>query len=119
VFEQVRAPSTVGTFLRAFTHGHVQQLNRVLREFLVALCQRVNLLPGTDQVVFVDLELSRLGARCRCCHWSVSPSRSPNPPCASPRNGLSTVPVVRRGSWWARELGSCCPGRCIGRPSPS
>ena len=56
VFEQVRAPSTVGTFLRAFTHGHVQQLNRVLREFLVALCQRVNLLPGADQVVFVDLD---------------------------------------------------------------
>src|SRR4051812_27548823 len=56
VFEQVRAPSTVGTFLRAFTHGHVQQLNRVLREFLVALCAQVNLLPGADQVVFVDLD---------------------------------------------------------------
>ena len=56
VFEQVRAPSTVGTFLRAFTHGHVQQLNRVLRELLVALCQRVNLVPGADQVVFVDLD---------------------------------------------------------------
>src|SRR5947209_2642793 len=38
VFEGVRAPSTVGTFLPAFTHGHVQQLNRVLREFLAALC---------------------------------------------------------------------------------
>jgi Transposase DDE domain group 1 len=56
VFEQVRAPSTVGTFLRAFSHGHVQQLNRVLREFLVALCARVNVLPGADQVVFVDLD---------------------------------------------------------------
>jgi hypothetical protein len=56
VFEQVRAPSTVGTFLRAFTHGHVQQLNRVLREFLAALCAQVNLLPGADQVVFVDLD---------------------------------------------------------------
>jgi integrase len=42
--------------------------------------------------------LSRPGARCRCYHRSVSPSRSPNPPCASPRNGLSTVSVVRRGS---------------------
>jgi hypothetical protein len=56
VFEQARAPSTVGTFLRAFTHGHVQQLNRVLREFLVALCARVNVLPGADRVVFVDLD---------------------------------------------------------------
>jgi hypothetical protein len=56
VFEQVRAPSTVGTFLRAFTHGHVQQLNRVLRDSLVALCARVDLLPGADQLVFVDLD---------------------------------------------------------------
>lgn len=56
VFTGTRAPSTAGTFLRAFTHGHVQQLNRVLRELLVALCARVNLLPGTDQVVFIDLD---------------------------------------------------------------
>ena len=25
----VRAPSTLGTFLRAFTHGHVQQLDKI------------------------------------------------------------------------------------------
>lgn len=56
LFEQVRAPSTLGTFLRAFTHGHVQQLNVVLRESLVALAGRVALLPGADQVVFVDLD---------------------------------------------------------------
>jgi Transposase DDE domain group 1 len=56
VFDQVRAPSTLGTFLRAFTHGHVQQLNRVLREHLVALCERGDVLPGADQVVFVDLD---------------------------------------------------------------
>ena len=56
VFEQIRAPSTVGTFLRAFTHGHVQQLSTVLRRSLIALAERVNLLPGADQVVFVDLD---------------------------------------------------------------
>jgi hypothetical protein len=56
VFEQVRAPSTLGTFLRAFTHGHVQQLNTVLRQSLIALAQRVDLLPGAEQVVFVDLD---------------------------------------------------------------
>ena len=33
-FGQIRAPSTLGTFLRAFTHGHVQQLNAVLRRRL-------------------------------------------------------------------------------------
>jgi hypothetical protein len=41
--------------------------------------------------------LSRHGARCRHCCRSVSPCRSPNPPCVSPRNGLSTVAAVRRG----------------------
>ncbi len=35
--------------------------------------------------------LSRPGARCRDCSWSVSPSLSPSPPCASRRNGFSTV----------------------------
>jgi transposase len=40
-------------------------------------------------------ELSRSGARCPDCSGSVSPDRSPNPPCASRRNGLSTVSAVR------------------------
>jgi hypothetical protein len=56
VFDQIRAPSTLGTFLRAFTHGHVQQLNAVLRQELIVLAQRVPLLPGTEEVVFVDLD---------------------------------------------------------------
>jgi hypothetical protein len=56
VFDQIRAPSTLGSFLRAFTHGHVQQLNAVLRKALVALAGRVSLLPGADEVVFVDLD---------------------------------------------------------------
>ncbi|MBF8189108.1 tyrosine-type recombinase/integrase, partial [Nonomuraea sp. K274] len=42
--------------------------------------------------------LSRPGARCRDCSRSVSPGRSPNPPCRSLGNGLSTISVVRRGS---------------------
>ena len=63
--------------------------------------------------------LSRSGARCRCCHGSVSPDRSPNPACVSPRTGLSTVPVVRRGWGSARGWGSCCPGSGNGKPSPS
>jgi hypothetical protein len=56
VFGGIRAPSTLGTFLRAFTHGHVQQLNAVLRQSLIALAQRTPLLPGADQVVFVDVD---------------------------------------------------------------
>ncbi|HEX5406378.1 MAG TPA: IS1380 family transposase [Pseudonocardiaceae bacterium] len=56
VFSGIRAPSTLGTFLRGFTHGHVQQLNAVLRQALIALAQRVPLLPGAQEVVFVDVD---------------------------------------------------------------
>ncbi|MEN1882330.1 hypothetical protein [Streptomyces mirabilis] len=42
--------------------------------------------------------LSRHGARCRCCHRSVSPCRSPNPACGSHRTGLSTVSAVQAWS---------------------
>jgi hypothetical protein len=56
VFDQIRAPSTLGSFLRAFTHGHVQQLNAVLRQTLIRLAKRAPLLPGCEQVVFVDLD---------------------------------------------------------------
>lgn len=56
LFDQVRAPSTLGTFLRAFTHGHVQQLHAVHRQTLIRLTQRAPLLPDADQVVFVDID---------------------------------------------------------------
>jgi hypothetical protein len=56
VFDQIRAPSTLGSFLRAFTHGHVQQLNTVLRQTLIALAQHTPLLPGGEEVVFVDVD---------------------------------------------------------------
>jgi hypothetical protein len=55
-FEGVRAPSTTGTFLRSFTHGHVQQLTSVHRAALVELARTTPLLPGADEVVFVDLD---------------------------------------------------------------
>ena len=49
LFDGVYAPSTVGTLLREFTFGHARQLESVLREHLVALCERVDLLPGVGQ----------------------------------------------------------------------
>ena len=56
LFDGVYAPSTVGTLLREFTFGHARQLESVLREHLVALCERVELLPGADQGVFIDID---------------------------------------------------------------
>jgi hypothetical protein len=56
LFDGVYAPSTVGTLLREFTFGHARQLESVLREHLVALCKRVDLLPGAEQEVFIDID---------------------------------------------------------------
>jgi hypothetical protein len=56
LFDGVYAPSTVGTLLREFTFGHARQLESVLREHLVALCQRVDLLAGADEQVFIDID---------------------------------------------------------------
>ena len=57
VFGGVRAPSTLGTFLRSFTHGHVQQLDAVGARLLAGLTARVpGLLAGADRMVFVDVD---------------------------------------------------------------
>jgi hypothetical protein len=46
LFGGVYAPSTLGSFLRSFTHGHALQLVAVLRAMLVALAQRTPVLAG-------------------------------------------------------------------------
>jgi hypothetical protein len=56
VFYQVYAPSTLGIFLREFTFGRANQLAAVARKNLVALAQRVPLLPGAQQRVFIDID---------------------------------------------------------------
>ena len=56
LFDGVYAPSTFGTLLREFTFGHARQLGSVLREHLVALCSRVELLVGADEQVFIDID---------------------------------------------------------------
>ncbi len=56
LFGGVYAPSTLGEFLRAFTHGHVRQLQAASREFLVELAGRACLLPGAAAVTFVDVD---------------------------------------------------------------
>ncbi|BBZ09601.1 hypothetical protein MDOR_37700 [Mycolicibacterium doricum] len=46
VFDEVYAPSTLGTFLREFTFGHASQLAVVVRAHLAALAARTPLLLG-------------------------------------------------------------------------
>jgi len=56
LFGGVRAPSTMGTFLRAFTFGHVRQLDSVAANMLGELARRSPLLAGADQVAYVDVD---------------------------------------------------------------
>ena len=56
LFDQVRAPSTLGTFLRSFTHGHALQLHAAHRRFLAELAAHTPLLPDAAQVAFIDID---------------------------------------------------------------
>ena len=56
LFGGVRAPSTLGSFLRSFTWGNVLQLQQVHREFLAELARRAPLLPGSDVLAFLDMD---------------------------------------------------------------
>ena len=60
LFGGIRAPSTYGTFLRTFTHGHVKQLDAVGSRLLAGLTGRVPglLKGGTDPggIAFLDLD---------------------------------------------------------------
>lgn len=57
VFGGVRAPSTLGTFLRSFTFGHVRQLDAVASRLLAGLaCVVPRLLTGTDAIAFIDID---------------------------------------------------------------
>ena len=56
LFHGVYAPSTLGTLLREFSFGHARQLESVLREHLVALAGRTEVLTGLDEQAFIDID---------------------------------------------------------------
>ncbi|QHC24684.1 hypothetical protein [Streptomyces sp. GS7] len=56
LFGGVRAPSTLSSFLRAITWGHVRQLESAVRAFTCALAAHTGLVPRRDEVVFVDID---------------------------------------------------------------
>jgi hypothetical protein len=56
VFHGVRAPSTLGTFLRSFSFGHVRQLDAVAATLLERLAQRTPLLPAGNVIAFLDID---------------------------------------------------------------
>jgi hypothetical protein len=50
IFARAYAPSTLGSFLRAFTFGHVRQLDAIASRFLTALAGVTRLLGDPDRV---------------------------------------------------------------------
>lgn len=56
LFDGVYAPSTLGSFLRAFRWGHVRQLESAARAFLASLAAVTPLLPGVEDLAFVDVD---------------------------------------------------------------
>lgn len=58
IFNRAYAPSTLGSFLRAFTFGHVRQLDAIASRFLTALAGRAPLIvaPPAGQLVMVDID---------------------------------------------------------------
>ncbi len=57
LFTACYAPSTLGSFLRAFTFGHVRQLDAVASRFLQGLAGEAPLLaPGGEDYVFLDVD---------------------------------------------------------------
>ncbi len=61
LFSGLRAPSTLGTFLRCFDHGRLRQLDAVTARFLPRLQQVTTsagtpLLADADELVYVDID---------------------------------------------------------------
>jgi hypothetical protein len=57
VFDRTYAPSTLGSFLRAFTFGHVRQLDAVASRFLTGLADRTPLVViDESRPVLVDVD---------------------------------------------------------------
>jgi len=56
LFTGVRAPSTLGTFLRAFRFGHVRQLDAVGARFLSDLARLSPLIATGEALTYVDID---------------------------------------------------------------
>jgi hypothetical protein len=56
LFDGVRAPSTLGSFLRAFSWGNVRQLEAVNRKLLAELAARAPILPDAAELTWLDID---------------------------------------------------------------
>src|SRR3954467_5733620 len=56
VFARAYAPSTLGSFLRVFTFGHVRQLDAIASRFLIALAGLTGLVGGSANPAATDVD---------------------------------------------------------------
>ncbi|GAA5018716.1 hypothetical protein GCM10023317_60420 [Actinopolymorpha pittospori] len=56
VFNGVYAPSTLGSFLRAFAFGHIRQLDEVASRLLVGLANKTPLMAGIEEYALLDID---------------------------------------------------------------
>ena len=56
LFGNVYAPSAIGTLLREFAFGRNRKPESVLRELLVSLASRADILPGLADHAFIDID---------------------------------------------------------------
>ena len=56
LFTGVRAPSTLGTFLRAFRFGHVRQLDAVAARFTAGLARQAPIINSSEPVTYLDVD---------------------------------------------------------------
>jgi hypothetical protein len=56
LFDQIRAPSTLGSFMRALTWGNVRQIETVNRHLLARLVTHTPLLPDVGVLAFLDID---------------------------------------------------------------
>jgi len=104
VFANAYAPSTLGSFLRTFTFGHVRQLDAVASRFLTGLADQAPLVPaphGSHERVMVDIDDTIIEVH----GYAKSRGRDT----ATPGSGASTrcwPPYPRRTArrwWWPND----------------
>ncbi len=99
LFDGCYAPSTLGSFLRSFTFGHVRQLDAVASRVLIGLNRHAPLLAGLDERAIVDIDDSIIevhGHKKQGTGFGYSGVRGLNSLGAPPaRGGIATVSTGR------------------------
>ena len=122
LFGGVRAPSTMGVFLRSFTFGHVRQLDAVAARLRGGLVEQVpGLLGGSDGQVFLDVDdtvKAVYGAGKQGAQHGYTRIKGLNAQLATLSTTASAPVIAPRGCGVVRRHLLMARCRCCGTPSP-